>query len=69
MVSATSALSGHGEITYGNAIGSVICNAALIAAISIAIRPKKIETDSLKIPVAFFFAAAMIYIEETKEMR
>lgn len=26
MVSATSAVSGHGEIAYGNAIGSVICN-------------------------------------------
>ena len=30
MVSTTSALTGHGEIAYGNAIGSVICNAALI---------------------------------------
>ena len=29
MVSATSAVSGHGEIAYGNAIGSVICNTAL----------------------------------------
>ena len=26
MVSATSAFSGHGEIAYGNAIGSIICN-------------------------------------------
>ena len=32
MVSTTSALTGHGEIAYGNAIGSVICNSALIAA-------------------------------------
>ena len=32
MVSTISAVSGHGEIAYGNAIGSVICNAALIAA-------------------------------------
>ena len=38
MVSTMSALSGHGEIAYGNAIGSVICNAALIAAITIAVR-------------------------------
>ena len=37
MVSTMSALSGHGEIAYGNAIGSVICNAALIAAITIAV--------------------------------
>ena len=39
MVSASSALSGHGELAYGNAIGSVICNTALIAALSTAIRP------------------------------
>ena len=32
MVSATSAVSGHGEIAYGNAIGSIICNTALIPA-------------------------------------
>ena len=43
MVSATSALSGHGEIAYGNAIGSVICNTALIAALTAAIRPGKVE--------------------------
>ena len=34
MVSTISAVSGHGEIAYGNAIGSVICNTALIAAIT-----------------------------------
>ena len=43
MVSTTSALTGHGEIAYGNAIGSVICNAALIAAITIAVRPGKVD--------------------------
>ena len=31
MVSTMSALSGHGEIAYGNAIGSVICNAAPVS--------------------------------------
>ena len=61
MVSTMSALSGHGEIAYGNAIGSVICNAALIAAITIAVRPGKVEPKTLKTPVLFFFAAAAIY--------
>ena len=32
-----------GEIAYGNAIGSVICNAALIAAITIAVRPGRVD--------------------------
>ena len=61
MVSTTSALTGHGEIAYGNAIGSVICNAALIAAITIAVRPGKVDPKTLKTPVIFFFIAAAIY--------
>lgn len=62
MVSATSAIGGHGEIAYGNAIGSVICNTALIAGITIAIRPKAIDGKSLRMPVAFFFTAAAFYV-------
>lgn len=61
MVSTASAIGGHGEIAYGNAIGSVICNSALIAALSIAVRPGTVESKSLRIPVAFFFAAAAAY--------
>ena len=61
MVSTISAVSGHGEISYGNAIGSVICNAALIAAITVAVRPGKVDPKPLRVPVAFFFAAAAIY--------
>ena len=61
MVSTTSALSGHGEIAYGNAIGSVICNTALIAALTIAVRPGKVDKAALKTPVAFFFIAAVFY--------
>ena len=61
MVSATSAVSGHGEIAYGNAIGSIICNTALIAALTIAIRPSKVERKTLQTPVLFFFGAAVFY--------
>ena len=56
-----SALSGHGEIAYGNAIGSVICNTALIAAITIAVKPGPADPKTLKVPVAFFYVAAAIY--------
>ena len=61
MVSTTSALGGHGEIAYGNAIGSVICNSALIAAVTIAAKPGKVDKKALRVPVAFFFTAAVIY--------
>lgn len=61
MVSATSALGGHGEIAYGNAIGSIICNTSLIAAITIAINPSEIDRKPLIIPVIFFFISAVFY--------
>ena len=40
MVSATGALNGQGAMSYGNAIGSIICNTSLIAAITLAVRPE-----------------------------
>ena len=61
MTSATSALTGHGEIAYGNAIGSIICNTSLIAAVTVAIKPGKAARKSLIMPVAFFFGVAAIY--------
>lgn len=61
MVSATSALQGHGEIAYGNAIGSIICNTALIAALTITLRPSSVDGKTLRVPVFFFFAAAVFY--------
>lgn len=61
MVSTASAMTGHGEMAYGNAIGSIICNTALIAAITVALRPGNVDPKTLKTPVAFFFLAAAIY--------
>ena len=61
MVSATSAAQGHGQMAYGNAFGSIICNTALIAALTIAIKPSKVDRESMKIPVIFFFISAGIY--------
>ena len=61
LVSATGALKAHSEIAYGNAIGSVICNTALISAITFAIRPCRVDTKSFRVPVLFFFAAAVFY--------
>lgn len=61
MVSAGAAAQGSGSIAYGNALGSIICNTALIAALTIAIKPGVAARKSLKVPVAFFFGAAAIY--------
>lgn len=61
MVSATGALNGQGAMAYGNAIGSIICNTALIAAISVALNPGPVNTKTMKMPVIFFFSSAAIY--------
>lgn len=61
MVSATGALNGQGSMAYGNAIGSVICNSALICAITIAVKPCEVDRKSYFIPVIFYFAASILY--------
>ena len=61
MVSATGALLGQGAMAYGNAIGSIICNTALIAAISVACNPGPVNVKTMKMPVIFFFGSAALY--------
>ena len=61
MVSAGAAFQGSGSIAYGNAIGSIICNTSLIAAITIAIKPSLAARKSLILPVVFFFGSAIVY--------
>ena len=61
MVSTTGALTGSGAMAYGNAIGSIICNTALIAAISITYNPGPVNVKSMKTPAIFFFGSAALY--------
>ncbi len=61
MTSAIGAASGSGAMAYGNAIGSIICNTSLIAAITISIKPSKADRKSLIFPVCFFFGAMAFY--------
>ena len=61
MVSTTGALAGSGAMAYGNAIGSIICNTALIAAISITVNPGPVNVKSMKTPAIFFFCSAALY--------
>ena len=62
MVSAQGAMAGSGAMAYGNAIGSIICNTSLIAALTIAIKPAGTERKALVLPIAFFFASAAFYV-------
>ena len=61
LVSTTAAIGGNGSIAYGNAIGSIICNTALISAITIAVKPGKVDKKTLILPVCFFFTSAVFY--------
>ena len=61
MVSTTGALAGSGAMAYGNAIGSIICNTALIAAISITCNPGPVNVKSMRTPAIFFFISAALY--------
>lgn len=61
MVSVHAAVQGHGELGYGNAVGSVLCNAALIAGLSAAIHPEAAGREEARLPALYFFLAAGVY--------
>ncbi len=61
MVSSQAAIEGNAGISYGNAIGSIICNTSLIAALTLAFRPGKVNPKSFILPTVFFFGAAVLY--------
>ena len=61
MVSSQAALEGNAGISYGNAVGSVICNTSLIAALTVAVRHGKVEPKTILLPTVFFFLAAGSY--------
>lgn len=62
MVSASAAAQGFSATAYGNAVGSVICNTALISALTVAIAPSAVDRKTFLQPVIFFFAAAALYV-------
>lgn len=61
MVSSIAAAGGSGDIAYGNALGSIICNAALIAAVTISVKPGRADRSTMILPVSFFFGAMAFY--------
>ncbi|MBR2281342.1 MAG: calcium/sodium antiporter [Spirochaetales bacterium] len=62
MVSSIAAAVGQSQTAYGNAIGSIICNTALICAITISAKSvAEVNTKTFRTPVMFFFGAAILY--------
>lgn len=62
MVSLQGAIGGQGAMAYGNATGSIICNTAFIAAITVAVKPSPADKKTMRAPVIFFYIAAAIYV-------
>ena len=68
MTSAIGAMSGAGGIAYGNAIGSIICNTALIAATTIAIKPGKVDKKTLiSLSVPSLLSRHSMYLSPTQQ--
>lgn len=64
LISVSSALNGHGDISLGNVVGSNICNILLILGVTAAISPFKIERNTLKrdIPFNIFTALFLVFL-------
>lgn len=62
MVSSLSAYNGHSQIAYGNAMGSIICNTALVSAITLIVAKQVVKRKDLIIPFLFFIISAAIYV-------
>ena len=59
-VSALASANGLSSMAYGNAIGSVICNAALIAGLLLLLAPSRIAKREILLGTVFFFVAALL---------
>lgn len=61
LVSSTAAFKGQAQTAYGNAVGSIICNTALVSALTVAIKPTETNRKNLILPTASFFIALVFY--------
>lgn len=61
MVSVTASMNGHADMAAGNAIGSIICNTALVAGMVQAIRASKVDYASFVSSYTCFFIVAAVY--------
>lgn len=62
LVSTTAAFSGMASISVGNALGSIICNTALIAGLGQLLNPaRNVQRGSVAWRLVFFYAAAVAF--------
>lgn len=59
-VSALASVDGISSMAYGNAIGSVICNTALIAGVLLLARPTQVNKSEITISTLYFFIVVIV---------
>lgn len=69
LISLSSAIQGHGDMSLGNVVGSNICNVLLILGLTAIIKPFTIERNTLKRDIPFniftsLFLIALLYIDQ-----
>lgn len=62
LISFSSAMQGHGDMSLGNVVGSNICNLLLILGLTAAISPFKIERNTLKRDIPFNIFTSLFLI-------
>jgi cation:H+ antiporter len=69
VVSITAGLRGESGLAVGNAVGSVICNLALILGVTACLKPVEIHLASLRLPLATLLAAGLLLVLLTGDLR
>ncbi len=62
LISVSSAIQGHGDMSLGNVVGSNICNLLLILGVTAAISPFKIERNTLKRDIPFNIFTSLLLV-------
>lgn len=62
LISVSSAIQGHGDMSLGNVVGSNICNILLILGVTAAISPFKIERNTLKRDIPFNIFTSLLLV-------
>lgn len=69
LVSSLAAYQGSNEIAIGNAIGSVICNTALILGLSIFLAPQKVKRQSFILKAGLLLASAFVFFLFVQDLK
>ena len=62
LVSATASVKGFSDVAYGNALGSIFCNTALILSIALIAKEINVDRENIKYLSIFFYISLIYYM-------